>query len=386
MKKTQGMSIAMGIAFVGFITQFGGGFASGAQIYQYFINYGIWMLVTPVLAQGIMAAFYLYGMNYAHQNETYDYRNFSDRFYGKFSMIFSNLYEVEYIVMVCLAPAVAFATGASILNTLTGIPYIICTMIIGVSIFVVTLFGTDFVRKYSSFLSVMVIAGLLIVLIPNIIFQWDTIMESFAKVNSGQMPVSSSQDGSFMTALLRGCVYGIFQLTAIGLMYQHVRGVSDVADIKKSMIYMFIINSVIMELAVVGLMAVAYLPELAEASVPMLLLVQNGVGAGMLTPIISVLIILGAVSTGVTMISGIVERTVKKVEKKTEVKRVHYVVVSLLFTILAFSVAQFGLIPLIGRGYSYIGYATLFVIIIPFIIHYFSTKFKSAGKPKTEAS
>ena len=68
-----------------------------------------------------MAAFYLYGMNYAHQNETYDYRNFSDRFYGKFSMIFSNLYEVEYIVMVCLAPAVAFATGASILNTLTGI-------------------------------------------------------------------------------------------------------------------------------------------------------------------------------------------------------------------------------------------------------------------------
>jgi uncharacterized membrane protein YkvI len=325
-------------------------------------------------------------MNYAHQNETYDYRNFSDRFYGKFSMIFSNLYEVEYIVMVCLAPAVAFATGASILNTLTGIPYIICTMIIGVSIFVVTLFGTDFVRKYSSFLSVMVIAGLLIVLIPNIIFQWDTIMESFAKVKAGHMPVSSSQDGSFMTALLRGCVYGIFQLTAIGLMYQHVRGVSDVADIKKSMIYMFIINSVIMELAVVGLMAVAYLPELAEASVPMLLLVQNGVGAGMLTPIISVLIILGAVSTGVTMISGIVERTVKKVEKKTEVKRVHYVVVSLLFTILAFSVAQFGLIPLIGRGYSYIGYATLFVIIIPFIIHYFSTKFKSAGKPKTEAS
>ena len=379
------MSMAMGIAFVGFITQFGGGFASGAQIYQYFINYGIWMLVTPVLAQGIMAAFYLYGMNYAHQNKTYDYRNFSDRFYGKFSIIFSNLYELEYIVMVCLAPAVAFATGASILNTLTGIPYIICTMIIGVSIFIVTLFGTNFVRKYSSILSVMVIAGLLIVLIPNIIFQWDTIMESFAKVRAGHMPVSSSQDGSFMTALLRGCVYGIFQLTAIGLMYQHVRGVSDVADIKKSMIYMFIINTVIMELAIVGLMAVAYLPELAGTSVPMLLLVQKGVGGGFLTPVISVLIILGAVSTGVTMISGIVERTVKKVEKKTEVKRGHYVLVSLLFTILAFSVAQFGLIPLIGRGYSYIGYATLFVIIIPFIIHYFSTKFKSAGKPETES-
>ena len=30
------MPLAMGIAFVAFTTQFGGGFASGAQIYQYF--------------------------------------------------------------------------------------------------------------------------------------------------------------------------------------------------------------------------------------------------------------------------------------------------------------------------------------------------------------
>ena len=33
------MPLAMGLAFVAFTTQFGGGFASGAQIYQYFINY-----------------------------------------------------------------------------------------------------------------------------------------------------------------------------------------------------------------------------------------------------------------------------------------------------------------------------------------------------------
>ena len=32
------MPLAMGIAFVAFTTLFGGGFASGAQIYQYFIN------------------------------------------------------------------------------------------------------------------------------------------------------------------------------------------------------------------------------------------------------------------------------------------------------------------------------------------------------------
>ena len=30
------MPLAVGIAFVAFTTQFGGGFASGAQLYQYF--------------------------------------------------------------------------------------------------------------------------------------------------------------------------------------------------------------------------------------------------------------------------------------------------------------------------------------------------------------
>ena len=40
----------------------------------------------------------------------------------------------------------------------------------------------------------------------------------------------------------------------------------------------------------------------------MLVLIQNGVGAGVLTPIISILIILGSISTAVNMISGIVTR------------------------------------------------------------------------------
>ena len=83
------------------------------------------------------------------------------------------------------------------------------------------------------------------------------------------MPVGSSQSGSFGSALWRGCVYGIFQLTAIGLMYQHVRGMKSEKEVAKSMIYMFVIDAAVMELAVFGLLAVAYQPELSGYSVPM---------------------------------------------------------------------------------------------------------------------
>ncbi|MCD8008433.1 MAG: hypothetical protein LUF68_05805, partial [Clostridiales bacterium] len=87
------MPLAMGIAFVAFTTQFGGGFASGAQIKQYFINYGIWCLILPVLSQGLYALFFWYGMRYAYKHKTYDYRSFSDSLYGKTRPVMSNLFE-----------------------------------------------------------------------------------------------------------------------------------------------------------------------------------------------------------------------------------------------------------------------------------------------------
>lgn len=73
--------------------------------------------------------------------------------------------------------------------------------------------------------------------------------------------------------------------------------------------------------AVFGLLAVAYQPELSGYSVPMLLLVKTGGGKTVLTPLISVLIILGAVSTGVNMIAGIVERIVHGAEKSMEKRK-----------------------------------------------------------------
>ncbi|NDL67039.1 YkvI family membrane protein [Anaerotalea alkaliphila] len=385
MIRKEKMPLAIGIAFVAFTTQFGGGFASGAQIYQYFINFGIWTLAMPFMAQGLLALFFWYGLRFAYANKTYDYRTFSDRFYGRYKNLFSNLYEAIYLLMICLAPAVAFATGGSTLNMLTGIPYIVCTLIIGIAIFIIAMYGTDVVRKAASTLSVFIIGALVIVLVPNIIAQWDKIVAAIANLQQGIMPAASAQDGSFLGALWRAVIYFVFQLASVGLMYQHVKPVTNEKQIDKSMVYMFIVNASCMMLAVLGLLAVAYEPAIQTASVPMLLLVQTGVGATFLTPLISLLIILGAVSTGVNMIAGLVARIVDAVERRdrdgnrsaaNRMKR--NTVTSLVVTSATFGIAQFGLIPLIAKGYAYLGYATLLVVGIPFIIHFIYNGMKPA--------
>lgn len=373
----------MGMAFVAFTTQFGGGFASGAQIYQYFINYGIWCLVLPLLTQGLYAFFFWYGMRYAYKHKTYDYRSFSDSFYGKTRHVMSNLYEVCYLIMIGTASAAAFATGGSTIQTLTGMPYWLCTVIVAAFIFLIALFGTGVVRKCASTLSVLIIIGLVVVLVPNIIAQWDSIVSSVGRMAGGEMTVLSKESGAFGPALWSAVLYFFFQLASVSVMYQHVEPVTDPKQINKAAVGMFICNFFAMELSIVGLLAISYVAELATASVPMLVLVEKGVGASVLTPIISLLIILGAISTAVNMISGIVTRCVNAVERRIaspEKKKSGHLarnaVFTLIFTFLAFAIAQFGLMAVVSKGYSYLGYAALITLFIPFVIHMIRTKFK----------
>lgn len=376
------MPLAMGIAFVAFTTQFGGGFASGAQIKQYFINYGIWCLILPLLSQGLYALFFWYGMRYAWKHKTYDYRSFSDSIYGKTAPIMSNAFEICYLIMIGTASAAAFATGGSTLNTLTKIPYWLCTLVVGAFIFIIAMYGTNVVRKAASTLSVFIIAGLVLVLVPNILVQFGAIAESIGRMASGEMVAASTDTGAFGPALWSAVLYFFFQLASVSVMYQHMEPVTDVKQINKAAWGMFIVNFFSMELAIIGLLAVMYLPTMAEATVPMLVLVQNGVGAGVLTPIISILIILGAISTGVNMIAGIVARVVNALEKnksESEKQKGHVMrmaIATLIFTAIAWGIAQFGLMAVVKKGYAYLGYAALITVFIPFIIHAIVTKMK----------
>lgn len=379
------MPLAVGVAFVAFTTQFGGGFASGAQIYAYFINYGVWCLFLPIFTQFLYALFFWYGMRYSYRNRLYDYRSFSDHFYGKYRAVFSNLFELTYLIMIATASAAAFATGGSTLNTLFHLPYWLCTLVVGLCIFLIALYGTAVVRKAAATVSVLIIVGLLLVLVPNIIAQWDAISASVSSMAGGSMSVASDKSGAFGPALWSAFLYFLFQLPSVSVMYQHMEVLTSEKQVNRAAVYIFITNTAAMMLSIVGLLAVAYVSDLATASVPMLVLVQNGVGSAFLTPVISVLIILGAISTGVNMVSGIVTRCVNAMERRIEdpEKRQagHFrrnVLFALIFTLAAFAIAQFGLMAVVKKGYAYLGYAALVSVFIPFVVRFFVREKKSS--------
>lgn len=380
MKKANASSAILGVSFVWFTTHFGGGFASGAQIYSYFVKYGAWCLIMPVLAMLFNMVFFSYGLKFARKHEVYDYRSYNNEFYGKFAPIFSNLFELLYICVMCVAPAVAFATGGATLSELTGMPYLLCTLIIGVFIFLVAIFGTDLVRKVASVLSVCIIVGLIVVYVPNIISNFSAITGTVKSIDVTPM--------SFGDALYSAFLYGTFQLSNIAVFVQHAKSFSKPGDAVKSMGVGFVINSIIMVMVVLGLMTVYTNPNAAEQSVPTLFMVQNGVGASFMTPLISVLIILGAVSTAVNMVAAMVKRicgdtkvpeTKNKIRFRTTKKEV---IAALVCCVVDFGIAQFGLLNLIQKAYSGIAYLAIPVILIPYIIHMIATKFDTKKKAK----
>lgn len=376
-----GSSMILGVAFVWFTTHFGGGFASGAQIYSYYVRYGIWCLIMPAFAMLYNAIFFAYALYFAKKHQVYDYRSYNNAFYGRFAPVFSNLFELLYLCVMCVAPAVAFATGGATLSTLTELPYLFCTLIIGFFIFIVAIFGTDLVRRVASVLSICIIAGLFLVYLPNIIHGWDKITSAMTTMNAESLPLGKA----FYSAFL----YGTFQLSNIAVFVQHGKSFDKPKDAIKSMGIGFVVNALLMIMVVLGILTVYENPEMAGQSVPTLFMVQQGVGKGLLTPLISILIILGAVSTAVNMVAAMVARIdgglmqMKKNKPSEFTKKIfgkisiQEMVIALICCIVDFCIAQFGLLTLIQKAYSALAYLAIPVILIPYVIHMIVTRFDS---------
>ena len=70
------------------------------------------------------------------------------------------------------------------------------------------------------------------------------------------------------------------------------------------------------------------------------------------------------------------ERRMSSKEAKEKGHLARNAVFTLLFTFLAFGIAQFGLMAVVSKGYAYLGYAAFITLFIPFVVHALGTGMK----------
>lgn len=384
MKKSK-ERIYLSLAFVWFTTHFGGGFASGRQVVEYFFGYGQVSILLPILSQGILALVFYAAWKYAFDNKAFNYKVWTDKFFSPVEKVMSNVYELLYNITLITATAVAFATGGATMTTVFGTSYMLNTGLIAAALLLLTIFGAKFVRRTASVIAMAIVVGMFVIYVPNIIAGLPSIT-----ANMSQNTAVSTGGGSFIDAVMTTLKYAGFQAVVIGAYIAHSSDISDAADIKKAAITVFLLNSLMLVMTVLGLLIFLNDGILTD-SVPTLTVVTNGVGAAWMVPLVSILIILGAVSTGVNLIYGISNRIVLYVSrdespetaKKKETPR--SIVISSIYVFITWSIAQFGLIPLVAKGYGTIGYISIFALIIPIIVKFYfverSKKSKLAKEP-----
>ena len=213
-------------------------------------------------------------------------------------------------------------------------------------------------RKVASVLSICIIAGLLIVYVPNIIAGAGKIGDTVNTMKTADLP--------FGKALYAAFLYGTFQ---------HAKSFEEPQDAGKSMAVGAVLNALLMIMVVLGIMTVYQNPEMIQQSVPTLFMVQQGVGSKFMTPLISVLIILGAVSTAVNMVAAMVKRIhaglaerSSRTETAGKISRTQ-ILAALVCCIADFLIAQFGLLTLIQKVYSILAYLAIPVILVPYVVH-----------------
>jgi uncharacterized membrane protein YkvI len=368
MEKKKLMPAFFAVAFVWFTTHFGGGFASGRQVVQFYVGYGWYASFLPIVSQALEAVVFYYAWKFAIERRTPDYRSWALDFYKPVEKVMAPAFEIMFQMILVTATAVAFATGGATITKVFGTSYLINTFVIALAMLLLTIFGAGLVRKAASFIAIAIILGVLVVYIPNIVASWGKITGNITALKAGTI----ANDATFGQALWKSIVYAGFQACCLGAYLAHSNALKDASDAKKAAGWGFVINASILMMSTLGIMAF-YQDGILTEAVPALYVVMNGVGSAWMTPLISILIILGAVSTGVNLIYGTTNRIVnfisrndtEEVKKKMETKR--SVFISFGYVAATWMIAQFGLIPLIAKGYGTLGYISVFVIIIPVI-------------------
>jgi uncharacterized membrane protein YkvI len=349
---------AIGVAAVWFGSHAGGGFATGRQEVEFFVQFGWNSLWIGMLAMLIMGAAIFFGLELARIYKTYDYKSFFKKLYSPYEIVFANLWDLLYLYATLLGTAVAIAGASDLLRQSLHIPYGIAVIIIGGILLLFTIFGAGLVRSASTAMAAFIVGSLLIVTFLGIKMGAD---------NLGKVVSQKITTAGFGKILWMALLYGAFQSVLIAPIVSVSEPLKSRKNTFMAALYGFLVNGAMLTL--VCIMLLSFYPAVVKENLPVYF-VTTQLGHKWLYALYSLILFFALISTGVGLIFGAVKRfeTAWKKEnrifKNVRIKRITICVTCLL---ISAGISLFGLTAIVAKGYGSLGYAALFLNIIPLL-------------------
>lgn len=327
----------------GFIAQsvlIAGGYGTGRELVEYFGQYGpTGGLMGMGLTFVLWAALFALSFEFARVFKAYDYRTFFERLIGKGWII----YEIAFIVLLCLIMGVVGAASGSILRDSFGLPPIVGSGIFLVCVAYLTYSGSKTIEVALSLWSYLLYAIFIVFLILGFTHFGEAISANFAAgtVKEGW------QMGGFKYAFYN---IAVTSTVLFSLNYLESRREAILSGIAAALIC--IIPAVFFYVVMIG-----FYPDVLSMEIP-----SNGIiaqlGVKFLLPVWLIVLFGTMIETGVGFFHSINERiNATLIEKRGKgMSNLARGAVGALLSIMGLLISNFGLIGLIAQGYGTISW------------------------------
>ena len=376
-KKSAGFGALFAVASVWFGSHAGGGFATGNQTTQYYVQYGWFAPLLALFAMAILACVIRESIIMYRNHGFSNYKQMFEEMWAPYCKL-EILYEIYMFLIVFVGVAVSIS-GAATLFTNFGVPYIVAIIFVGIVLFLLTIFGSNLVARASTVMSIIILICSFTIFIIGIITKADTISTVFAT------KTIETVENNFGQGLWKAIIYAGYQSVCIPALCSCSNVLKKRSDATKSMVLAFVMNGAALALSAVMLMGwYKDFMDAGQLSLPTLY-VCNVIGNPILYYCYSISLFLCFVSTGVTCTYGLIPRF-ENVKALSGVKSVkgRNGIISAIVIIISMLLSLTGLVNLVKYGYAYCGYVAIVAVTVPMLTigHYKNKKFERENPDK----
>ncbi len=364
--KKKGLPVFIGVASVWMGTHFGPGVASGTQLNQYYVGFGIPGIIMTLVAMALLGFALYCSMEFSRIYKAYDYESWVTKlFNNKYVVI---LFDVSFFVTIISAAGGSLNAIATLLQDFWGINYWVGVGIVIVVSMLLCAFGAELVRKSSAYM-MFVVVGVLLLIMALVIAAGDADLKGAVENQAANLGADMSAS-NWLKALWQAIIYGSFQATIVANIASVADTLPDRRESRRAAITGYIANTGLLLVLCMMLFSFTNVYAVTNEALPFYSILAR-LNMSWLTVVYIIVVFIAVISTVVGFAFAGVARF-GKYYRPTGKKHLAHPLRDALFVLVLLAacaaISQVGIMNLVKYGYSLLGYINLFVIILPALI------------------
>ncbi len=364
--KKKGLPVFIGVASVWMGTHFGPGVASGTQLNQYYVGFGIPGIVMTFVAMALFGFALYCSMEFSRIYHAYDYESWVTKLFGNKYVVI--LFDISFFVTIISAAGGSLNAIATLLQDFWGINYWVGVGIVIVVSMLLCAFGAELVRKSSAYM-MFVVVGVLLLIMALVIAAGDADLKGAVENQAANLGADMSAS-NWLKALWQAIIYGSFQATIVANIASVADTLPDRRESRRAAITGYIANTGLLLVLCMMLFSFTNVYAVTKEALPFYSILAR-LNMGWLTTVYIVVVFIAVISTVVGFAFAGVARFGKYYRPQGKKQLAHPVRDAAFVLVLlaaCAAISQVGIMNLVKYGYSLLGYINLFVIILPALI------------------